>query len=396
MHKNLLGLLCQKSHLSYTVFDDTFCVIETNSDFITLQSDIRDFLWEIVGMEESILSLKTTEQNLEIPMINRHESYYDLTIEVFDKSNEKILFIALLQERSSHTQAYADALKEINKKTLIYDTSDAKKEQQNYAQINKYLITFHVDLDGIISSVNDACTHFFNLDKDKIIGEHFSKFFHPKKAELDEDTDIFITKNSLGKTVFFHANIIPIMNTHNKITHNIIIAQDVSYLKRITEVVDFTAQHDTLTGIANRHYLLKQIDKLIKKEETSFYLAYLDIIAFSKINEEYGAHAGDMLLKHLTNLVKNTMEEEDLLVRIHGDTFAILFGSAKSQSYIEELVELLQQNIAESPLVYTPSDNIHFALNTLLLNYPKDFTNSKELLDALEQKMQRKKLTLPR
>jgi diguanylate cyclase (GGDEF)-like protein len=395
MHKNLLGLLCQKSHLSYTVFDENFCVLETNSDFIVPNHDIRDFLYETVGMEENILSLQKMHKTLEIPMINRDNSYYNLTIEPLDQHDERVLFIALLQERSSQTQAYVDAIKEINKQTLIYDTSDAKKNEQNYLQINKYLITFHVDLEGIITTANDACIHFFNLQKDKIIGEHFSRFFHPKKADLDEDTDIFVTKNSLGKTVFFHANIIPGFNAQGTITHNIIIAQDVSYLKRVTEAVDYTAHHDTLTGIANRHYLLKQIDSIIEKEQ-NFYLAYLDIIAFSKINEEYGAHAGDMLLKHLTFVVENILEKEDLLVRIHGDTFAILFEANKSLSYIEELLELLQQNIVESPLIYTHADTIYFSLYTLLVNYPKDFTNSKELLNTCEKKMQRVKTTLLR
>jgi len=52
-------------------------------------------------------------------------------------------------------------LKKINKTTLVYELSDEKKQNSSYKEINKHLITLHVDLDGYITMVNEASLHFF-------------------------------------------------------------------------------------------------------------------------------------------------------------------------------------------------------------------------------------------
>jgi len=389
MQKNLLNFLCKKHAISYIIFDDSFHIID--SDGIETQKglDIRETLWELVGSEEAVLSLRETKSTLKIPMIFRNKEYYDLDIELFEDSGKK-LFIAYMQQKSQETHAYANVIKEINKKTLIYDTSQEKKREAYYKEIDKELITFHVDMDGIITYVNDACLHFFNVERSAMLSQHFSLFFDAQKSQLDKESNIFSAKNSLNKRVYFHTNIIPLRDKQGTIVENIIVAQDISYLKQIKKELEFASEHDTLTGLPNRQYLLKLLDKNIANNEP-FYTLFLDIDNFANINEEYGSHAGDMLLKHIASLLQLLREENDKLIRLYGNTFSIVFDTQKSKNYIAALMESMEE-LKEQKLIYSSQDTISFDFTTLLLFYPEDATTPKELLNIAKTEMKKRKI----
>ncbi|WP_457747675.1 diguanylate cyclase domain-containing protein [Sulfurimonas sp.] len=390
MRTNLLELLCKKNAISYIIFNKEFMVLNSNNNSVKTNSDIRDFLWEIVGLEETILKLSQGQKPLEIPMILKDKIYYDLEIDTFVEEDEN-KFIAYMQEKSKHTNKYAHIIKEINKKTLVYDLSDEKKQNNYYKEINKHLITFHVDLDGMITMVNDACLHFFNIEKDKMLKQHFTKFFKAQKSQLNTQANIFIAQNSMGEDIFFHADIVPITDSKEKVVENIIIVQDISHLKKIKRELEHAQEHDALTGLPNRHFFLKKIDTLIKQKK-SFYICFINIDNFKGINEEYGAHAADMLLKHLTALLREYIDSQDLLMRLYGDNFAIIFEAQKNDEYIQRVINKLDTLTDNAPLHYNDEDIISFNYTSLTLNYPKNAESSQEFLILFEKQMQRKKI----
>jgi len=391
MQTNLLELLCKKNSISYIIFDQNFHVRDANGLTLQKGSDIREYLWELTGMEEAIYSLLKNNDSLEIPMLLRNDLYYDLDINTFISENEEELFIAYMQQKSKQTYEYANALKEMNKKTLIYEISDEKKQNDYYKEINKHLMTFHVNLEGMITMVNDACIYFFDLQKEKMLGKHFSNFFQPQKSQLDQNTTILIAKNATQEDIYFHADIIPIKDTHAKIVENIIIAQDITHLKKIKRELEYAQEHDALTGLANRHSFLKKIDAMIK-ENNSFTLCFIDIDDFHLINEDYGAHGGDMLLKHFTSLLHDFLDPQDTLVRIGGDTFAVIFEADKEETYIKMLLQDLHILTANNPLYYNQEDIIKCSYTTLLMHYPDDYNNSKDLLINATKSLKRKKI----
>jgi diguanylate cyclase (GGDEF)-like protein len=253
-------------------------------------------------------------------------------------------------------------------------------------------MTFHIDLDGIITAVNDASLYFFNLEKDKMLQRHFSEFFQIQKSKFDQKNNIFVAKNAAGDDIFFHADIIPLTNNKQEVIQNIIIAQDITHLKRIKKELEYAQEHDTLTGLPNRHAFLKAIDKEIAKGQT-FSVLFLNIDDFSHINEDYGAHAGDMLLKHLAELLGAFIEEGDMLMRIQADNFAIIFEQEKSQDYIALLLKKLHLLAQENPLLYSSDDTITYSYSLVLLHYPQSAKSAKEFLSNAQKEMQRKKVS---
>jgi len=77
--------------------------------------------------------------------------------------------------------------------------------------------------------------------------------------------------------------------------------------EELTEVLSSTAQnaqHDELTGVANRKAYKEEIRSAIKSREF-FALVFIDLKKFKLINDLYGHHIGDEVLKEVVKRLTN-------------------------------------------------------------------------------------------
>ncbi|URA09819.1 GGDEF domain-containing protein [Thermospira aquatica] len=94
---------------------------------------------------------------------------------------------------------------------------------------------------------------------------------------------------------------------------------------------------DPLTGMLNKRQFVLMAEKLFslsKRKEHPFALAILDIDNFKHINDSYGHHVGDIILKDIAELMMQQSRKSDYLFRIGGDEFCVLFSDIPS---IEEI-----------------------------------------------------------
>lgn len=103
------------------------------------------------------------------------------------------------------------------------------------------------------------------------------------------------------------------------------------------------ATTDYLTGVANRRHFLSLVEA-----ETARYsryggtlsLAVVDLDTFKNINDTYGHHGGDSVLKSFCEVCRNTLRESDILGRLGGEEFGILMPNTsitEAGSVIERL-----------------------------------------------------------
>ena len=126
---------------------------------------------------------------------------------------------------------------------------------------------------------------------------------------------------------------------------------------------------DHLTGVANRIFFLQRFESEIRRTENyrqGLALLMFDIDKFKNINDTYGHHAGDVVIKHMAELVKFTTRSSDLVGRFGGDEFMVMITSTTEEqaaSFAENLREKISTtNIAipgtEVPLRITISGGI--------------------------------------
>ena len=114
-------------------------------------------------------------------------------------------------------------------------------------------------------------------------------------------------------------------------TGYIILLSDQSSQKKLKKM-SYIATHDYLTKLYNRLHITKELEKLTKDNSEGYSLAIIDLDKFKNVNDTCGHRAGDELLKLVANTMKASLEPNDLLARIGGDEFAILFHSDASKS----------------------------------------------------------------
>ena len=107
------------------------------------------------------------------------------------------------------------------------------------------------------------------------------------------------------------------------------------------------ANRDPLTKLANRTYFEERVDAALAKagdgDGDGIALAFIDLDNFKKVNDVHGHAAGDALLKAVADRVRRTVRTSDLVGRISGDEFVVLFESRSSPSSPAEFGDLARR-----------------------------------------------------
>ncbi|MEJ5172750.1 MAG: bifunctional diguanylate cyclase/phosphodiesterase [Hydrogenothermaceae bacterium] len=125
---------------------------------------------------------------------------------------------------------------------------------------------------------------------------------------------------------------------------------------------------DPITGVYTRDYL-KELEREFLKR--NFTVILLDIDNFSTINNYYSKHIGDLLLADIVRIIRTSLREEDIVVRIGGDEFLILVekdGKNPALSYgigerIIQKLDLANFNIDGNKIKITASAGIYLDAN---------------------------------
>ena len=101
--------------------------------------------------------------------------------------------------------------------------------------------------------------------------------------------------------------------------------------QHIREQSRWIQQHtmvDPVTGVANRRRFGAALEAEVlraRRYKRTLSVAVLDIEGFQRINEEFGHEIGDALLRNVAQCLSSTVRQTDLVARVGGDEFAILF-----------------------------------------------------------------------
>jgi diguanylate cyclase (GGDEF)-like protein len=111
--------------------------------------------------------------------------------------------------------------------------------------------------------------------------------------------------------------------------------EDITDRARNEKRIAFLAQHDLLTGLANRGLFSEKLDdvaKRLQRHGTTFTVLMLDLDKFKKVNDTLGHPAGDQLLVEVAQRLRSSLRDTDVLARLGGDEFAIIQENEKNQS----------------------------------------------------------------
>jgi len=120
--------------------------------------------------------------------------------------------------------------------------------------------------------------------------------------------------------------------------------------KRSELHLNYLAQYDPITGIANRQYFNDQLSRATaraRREARKVALCFLDLDGFKGINDTLGHEAGDTLLREIANRLSASVRAGDIVARLGGDEFAVLLEGLSGPREVEVIAKACLKVIAE-------------------------------------------------
>ncbi len=111
------------------------------------------------------------------------------------------------------------------------------------------------------------------------------------------------------------------------------------------------ANHDALTGLPNRKFLLEALDEAlleaVPESGRRVGLFLLDLDRFKDVNDTLGHQMGDRLLEHVAGRIRGALRPEDVVARLGGDEFAVLLPAVPDAAAATEVALRIQDALAE-------------------------------------------------
>ena len=122
------------------------------------------------------------------------------------------------------------------------------------------------------------------------------------------------------------------------------------------------ATTDYLTGIPNRRHFIELAERELKRSlryGNHFVLAVVDLDLFKRINDTYGHHAGDVVLKEFGVICRMDLRDTDILGRIGGEEFAIMLPNI-SLSEAKDVIERIREDVENANVQISKNSAIRF------------------------------------
>lgn len=154
------------------------------------------------------------------------------------------------------------------------------------------------------------------------------------------------------------------------------------------ESADHKASTDHLTGLFNRGYFAPRFETEMRRAKSySLPISFVmfDIDRFKSVNDTYGHHAGDVVLKRIAEVARDLTRSSDVVVRYGGEEFAILMTTSdKEQAYVH--AERLREVIADTAFRLPGRDEpIRVTISGGVATFPEDGDTTVELIHAADK-----------
>lgn len=196
------------------------------------------------------------------------------------------------------------------------------------------------DAEHRIVAVNPAFTHITEFPVSEALGRSDAFLFSPETHD-----DAFV--NGIHKAVQEHGrwegevwsrtrsgavfpewlSISAVRGYDGRVDRLVSVFTNITERKRLEDMMRRQAFHDPLTGLANRllfHQRLKSALQVADERHNHIAILYIDLDRFKPVNDQYGHHAGDLLLKEVAERLVACGRRSDTVARLGGDEFAMI------------------------------------------------------------------------
>lgn len=316
------------------------------------------------------------------------KKYFDLCLEL----EEKVLKI------TDETEKSKEKLKDEARERLAAEDTLRQNEIYLKAIMNSIPIGIVIiDADTrLIIDINPALTELLGMTKQKIIGEMCHKLICPNKKQggcpafnlqqTCEQSEHTVTTSNGDKIHLLKTATSLKLSKHRYIVETF---QNISARKKLEEKLKKLVVTDEMTGLLNRRGFTtmgKKLLQIAKRSGNKLFLLYTDFDNLKLINDNLGHTVGDQAIIETSNLLKNTFRQTDIIGRIGGDEFVMLFMDKTDPNSKESTIKRLEKSLTK--INSRPNHPYKIALSYGISHYSSiDCTTIEDMLSQADQLM---------
>jgi diguanylate cyclase (GGDEF)-like protein/PAS domain S-box-containing protein len=131
------------------------------------------------------------------------------------------------------------------------------------------------------------------------------------------------------------------------------LALEGALLREAEKRIERLAWLDSLTGLPNRNLLKERLTKLLDKvgkKGSRAAVLLLDLDRFKEVNDTYGHHVGDALLKNTAQALHKTVGQQGWVARLGGDEFVVVVPTFTHRDDLAKLATAIGQGLAKAEI----------------------------------------------
>lgn len=146
------------------------------------------------------------------------------------------------------------------------------------------------------------------------------------------------------------------------------------------------AQTDALTGLFNRRGLEMILSERLEAMKGPIGVLFLDVDNLKRINDTWGHTRGDEALKTVAAVLKTTVEDDELVGRIGGDEFVVMFPEGRD----EEVLLSIGKSICDEIRQTEQKIGLSVSVGVCLGKTPREYPDLLELADRAMYRAKRR------
>ncbi|PLX66306.1 MAG: hypothetical protein C0602_11620 [Denitrovibrio sp.] len=178
------------------------------------------------------------------------------------------------------------------------------------------------------------------------------------------------------------------------ITLNEKLKDEVTHHLETKKELQRMATHDSLTGLPNRRLLNDLMEHELSRSlryNGCFAVIFIDLDNFKMVNDTYGHNVGDKLLQKVASLLKSQTRESDIIARMGGDEFVIVYSDIKEDITEARTLSNRLLDVLKHPIELEGGLKVKAGISIGIALYPNNGSNITQLLNAADDAMYRVK-----
>ena len=230
-------------------------------------------------------------------------------------------------------------------------------------------IIFYKDKNSLYLGGNHAFEDYNDFLLEDFVGKDDYELFGPQLAaqylKIDEEvfesrkpsrTEEFYT-NEDGKETLFELLKTPYYDEKGQLIGVIGIRRDVTERRRREDEILYLNHHDVLTGLYNRAYIQQALEFLDQDSNFPISVVAGDINGLKLVNDSFGHGEGDRLIVAISQILKKSTRESDVVGRVGGDEFYLILPNTDSKA-AKEIIKSIRLSCDEHSQAL--DNDVHF------------------------------------